>query len=79
MAAAIDVTTDWLGDLKYGYCSNLDGGAFYLSKGFCCMGYDEHSKCLGWNRWSAALGIFSGSGRWFIEYFFFSILSVCRP
>ncbi len=32
LAAGIDVTTDWLGDLKYGYCSSRDGGTFYLSK-----------------------------------------------
>ncbi|KAK3943072.1 H(+)/Cl(-) exchange transporter 3 [Diplogelasinospora grovesii] len=76
LAAAIDVTTDWLGDMKFGYCSNIDGGAFYLSKGFCCLGYDEHSKCMGWRPWSNALGITSAGGKWFIEYFFFLLLSM---
>ncbi|ROW12693.1 hypothetical protein VMCG_00633 [Cytospora schulzeri] len=41
LAAGIDITTDWLGDLKAGYCSTEDGGAFYLNKHFCCLGYDE--------------------------------------
>jgi chloride channel 3/4/5 len=77
IAAAIDVTTDWLGDLKFGYCSADDGGAFYLSKGFCCLGYDEHAKCLGWRPWSLALGIPAGSiGGWFAEYFFFMLFAV---
>ena len=41
LAAGIDVASDWLGDLKTGYCKNgLDGGRFYLNKGFCCWGHD---------------------------------------
>jgi chloride channel 3/4/5 len=79
VAASIDVTTDWLGDLKTGYCSSgPEGGAFYLSKGFCCLGYDESANCAGWKSWSSALGISSGGGRWFIEYFFFILFSVSR-
>jgi len=77
LAAGIDVTTDWLGDLKAGYCSSQDGGAFYLNKAFCCLGYDETSQCSGWRPWSAALGIKSAGGKWFIEYFFFLLFSVC--
>lgn len=76
VAAAIDVTTDWLGDMKFGYCTTENGGAFYLSKGFCCLGYDDHSKCVGWRPWAAALGIASVAGKWFIEYFFFLLWSV---
>ncbi|KAL5872519.1 chloride channel [Pyricularia oryzae] len=77
VAAAIDITTDWMGDLKTGYCSTgSDGGAFYLNKGFCCFGYDEWSKCVGWRPWAAALGIASAGGKWIIEYFFFILFSV---
>jgi len=76
LAAGIDVTTDWLGDIKYGYCSTEDGGAFYLNKDFCCLGYDEHSKCGGWKPWSTALGINSAGGKWFIEYFFYLVYAV---
>ncbi|KDN67590.1 putative voltage gated chloride channel [Colletotrichum sublineola] len=47
VAAGIDITTDWLGDLKTGYCaSGPEGGAFYLNKNFCCWGYQELSKVL---------------------------------
>lgn len=44
IAAAIDITSGWLGDLKAGYCSNIaDGGKFYLNKQFCCWGYKGKS------------------------------------
>ncbi|KAI1074460.1 chloride channel [Whalleya microplaca] len=77
LAAGIDVASDWLGDIKTGYCaSGRDGGAFYLNKQFCCFGYDQGAKCLGWKPWAAALGIGSVGGKWFIEYFFFLLLSV---
>lgn len=77
LAAAIDIVSDWLGDLKAGYCSTDDGGAFYLNKNFCCLGYDEGAKCMGWRPWATALHISSAGGKWIIEYFFFISLSVC--
>ena len=46
IAAGIDVVSDWLGDVKTGYCSNVAaGGRFYLNKYFCCWGLDGRS-CL---------------------------------
>jgi chloride channel 3/4/5 len=76
-AAGIDVVSDWLGDLKTGYCSgNEDGGHFYLNKYFCCYGYDTWAECGDWVPWSLALNITSSGGKWFIEYFFFIIYSV---
>ncbi len=78
LAAGIDVATDWLGDIKYGYCSNEDHGAFYLSKTSCCLGYEEQAKCFGWKPWSTALGISSNGGKWFIEYFVYLVLAVRR-
>ncbi|KAI1014081.1 hypothetical protein LB504_008553 [Fusarium proliferatum] len=72
VAAVINVTTDWLGDLKEGYCaSGPEGGHFYLNKAFCCYGYDQGSKCDGWKSWGDALGVHSKGGKWFIEYLFF--------
>lgn len=77
-AAAIDVVSDWLGDLKTGYCSaGVDGGHFYLNKYFCCSGYDEWAQCRDWIPWSLALHVTSVGGKWFIEYFFFILFSVC--
>ncbi|KAF7537101.1 hypothetical protein G7054_g3975 [Neopestalotiopsis clavispora] len=77
LAAGIDIASDWLADLKSGYCaSGPDGGAFYLNRNFCCYGYDQGVNCVGWKPWATALGITSAGGKWFIEYFFFLMLSV---
>lgn len=82
VAAFIDVASDWLGDLKTGYCSHVDGdvvdgdGKFYLNKGFCCWGYSEYSQCHDWHPWSNALGVTSRGGSWIIEYIFFVVFSV---
>ena len=47
LAAAIDVASDWLGDLKSGYCKAGEGGGrFYLNRGFCCLGYDGILRIL---------------------------------
>lgn len=36
LAASIDVASDWLGDLKTGYCrAGPGGGRFYLNRNFC--------------------------------------------
>lgn len=77
-AASIDVVSDWLADIKTGYCSaGNDGGRFYLNKYFCCYGYDEWAQCQDWVSWSRALHITSAGGTWFVEYFFFILFSVC--
>lgn len=77
VAAGIDVASDWLGDLKTGYCSaGDDGGRFYLNKYFCCWGYDEYVQCQDWVSWSNALHVTSAGGTWFIEYIFFVVYSV---
>lgn len=77
IAAGINVTSDWLGDLKLGFCSSgPEGGHFYLNKGFCCYGYDQGSNCAGWKYWSDALGVQGAGGKWFIEYFFYLLFSV---
>jgi chloride channel 3/4/5 len=77
VAAAIDIASDWLGDIKMGYCSaGVDGGRFYLNKYFCCWGYGEWSKCQDWVPWSAALHITSSGGKWIVEYIFFILYSV---
>jgi chloride channel 3/4/5 len=45
VAAFIDIASDWLGDVKAGFCSNVEqGGKFYLSKPFCCLGHDGWSS-----------------------------------
>ncbi|PSR94580.1 chloride channel [Coniella lustricola] len=76
LAATIDITTGWLADLKFGYCTNTDGGSFYLNKSFCCLGYDEGAQCLGWRPWAHALHISSAAGGFMMEYLLFAMFSV---
>ena len=77
LAAAIDITTDWLGDLRTGFCYNGDGGgAFYLSKQFCCWGHEQTSDCLDWYDWSDAFHISSASGGYIVEYILFTLMSI---
>lgn len=41
LAGAINIASDWLGDIKFGFCKQGElGGQFYLNKGFCCWGHD---------------------------------------
>ena len=45
LAAAINIASDWLGDIKFGFCKKGDGGGqFYLNKTFCCWGHDGQRK-----------------------------------
>ncbi|KAF1357752.1 hypothetical protein EJ07DRAFT_167397 [Lizonia empirigonia] len=77
IAAFIDVASDWLADLKTGYCSSVEGdGRFYLNKGFCCWGIDTGDQCADWQEWGSAIGIGNGGGKWIVEYIFFILFSV---
>ncbi|EME45163.1 hypothetical protein DOTSEDRAFT_71014 [Dothistroma septosporum NZE10] len=77
IAAFIDVTSDWLGDLKQGVCSNVEnGGKFYLNKVFCCWQINSYSQCADWNTWSAHMGITNKGGSYIIEYVVFVAFSV---
>ncbi|KAL8885678.1 MAG: hypothetical protein Q9192_006606 [Flavoplaca navasiana] len=77
LAAGIDIISDWLGDLKTGYCKpGAGGGHFYLNKGFCCWGHEEWSQCQGWTTWGAALPVKSTAGIYIVEYIFFVLFSV---
>lgn len=41
IAACIDIASDWLSDLKTGYCKGEEGfSQFYLNRGFCCWGHE---------------------------------------
>ena len=80
IAAFIDVASDWLADLKTGYCSHGEGdGRIYLNKNFCCWGHSELQECSDWSSWGEAMGIGSVGGRWIVEYIFFVLYSVSIP
>ncbi|GAM90159.1 hypothetical protein ANO11243_081990 [Dothideomycetidae sp. 11243] len=45
-AAFLNIVTEWLSDVKMGYCTT----AFYLNENFCCWGQEE--GCDEWRTWS---------------------------
>ncbi len=77
LAAGIDVASDWLGDLKTGYCQSGEGGGrFYLNRGFCCWGHDSWAQCQGWRTWGDALHVPSSAGKFVVEYILFFLYSI---
>ncbi|KAI9798023.1 MAG: glycerol ethanol, ferric requiring protein [Candelina submexicana] len=46
-AAFLNIVTEWLSDVKLGYCTT----AFYLNENFCCFGAEN--GCDEWHRWSS--------------------------
>ncbi|KAK4651696.1 glycerol ethanol, ferric requiring protein [Podospora pseudocomata] len=45
-AALLNIITEWLSDIKLGYCKT----GFYLNENFCCWG--EDNGCADWHRWT---------------------------
>ncbi|KAI8598693.1 chloride channel [Dissophora ornata] len=50
VAGGSDIASQWLGDIKEGYCDT----AFYLNRNFCCWGLDEGDTCTDWVPWNSA-------------------------
>lgn len=46
-AAALNIITEWLADIKMGYCTT----AWYLNEDFCCWG--SETGCAEWRRWTS--------------------------
>ncbi|CCG81610.1 Putative uncharacterized protein [Taphrina deformans PYCC 5710] len=63
-AACLNIMTEFLGDLKTGYCSN----GWYLNKEFCCWGESDEGGCGDWIPWSSRV-IFN-----YLFYIAFAIL-----
>ncbi|KAK5165264.1 glycerol ethanol, ferric requiring protein [Saxophila tyrrhenica] len=59
-AAFLNIITEWLSDIKLGYCTT----AFYLNESFCCWGAE--SGCDEWHEWS---------GWWVINYLLYIAFS----
>ncbi|KZP34403.1 Cl-channel protein [Athelia psychrophila] len=67
-AGLISIVTEWLSDIKMGYCS--DG--WWLNQNFCCweIESDETDVCDSWHPWSNVT-----VARWFIYVLFAGIFS----
>ncbi|KAK9361507.1 chloride channel [Lipomyces starkeyi] len=71
IAAGIDIVSNWLGDIKLGYCKS----SFYLSQAFCCWGVDENDVCDNWISWGDALHA-TGGWSYIVSYLFYIIFGV---
>lgn len=62
-AALISIITEWLSDLKNGYC--YDG--WWLNQQFCCweIEYEDENGCDSWHPWSNVV-----SAQWIIYVLF---------
>ena len=71
-AAIISITTEWLSDIKMGYCS--DG--WWLNQQFCCWEIEVtegDASCDSWRPWSNL-----SFARWVI-YILFAVLLLASP
>ncbi|EEH22930.2 hypothetical protein PABG_05141 [Paracoccidioides brasiliensis Pb03] len=77
IAACIDIASNWLGDIKTGYChTGAEGGRFYLNKNFCCWGYEDLSECQHWIPWRKAFHVDSKGGGYVLEYIIFILYAI---
>ncbi|KAJ3303266.1 hypothetical protein HDU76_005378, partial [Blyttiomyces sp. JEL0837] len=68
-AGIIDVASNWLSDIKEGYCSE----GYYLSRKFCCWHRPENEYCHEWITWDTAMGVSDNTGSWFIQCIMYTI------
>jgi hypothetical protein len=66
-AALISIVTEWLSDLKTGYC--YDG--WWLNQQFCCweIEYEDENGCDSWHPWSTA---------WPAQYLVYIVFAVSK-
>jgi chloride channel 3/4/5 len=60
-AAFLNIVTEWLSDIKLGYCTT----AFYLNESFCCWGAE--GGCPEWKHW--------GGGFWPLNYLLYILFA----
>ncbi|KAI8928769.1 chloride channel [Entophlyctis helioformis] len=62
LAGFIDVSEQWLSDMRMGYCS----AGFYLNRQFCC--WLARDQCEDWVTWSSFSGVFWPWGFEYLTY-----------
>lgn len=66
MSALIAIVTDWLSDIKLGYCPN----AWWLNQKFCCWEIeDADGGCADWKDWGEAMNF--GSDIYIVKWLFY--------
>lgn len=73
IAAFIDIVSRWLGDIKFGHCTD----AFYLTREYCCSGIDIQDECPKWESWEVSFHLRqSGAVGYILSYFFYILFTV---
>ncbi|KAK6341244.1 hypothetical protein TWF696_008330 [Orbilia brochopaga] len=72
IAAAIDIASNWLADLKNGVCTTT----FYLSHAACCYGLQSTEQCKHWVTWSQLFHVKAAGGAYIVQYLVFIFYSV---
>ncbi|KAI8979489.1 chloride channel [Mycotypha africana] len=66
LSALIAIVTDWLSDIKKGYCST----AWWLNEKFCCWEMEDNSgSCADWTSWSEFVHL--GPEVYVVKWFFY--------
>ncbi|KAI8889173.1 hypothetical protein K501DRAFT_238942 [Backusella circina FSU 941] len=69
-SALIAIVTDWLSDIKLGYCST----AWWLNQKFCCWEIEhDGGGCEYWTTWSEFMNL--GPDVYIIQWFFYVLLA----
>ncbi|KAI8807085.1 chloride channel [Cladochytrium replicatum] len=61
IAAYIDVATEWLTDIREGYCE----AGFYLNRKFCCW-HENGAQCDEWKWWGGSSPVAEWSARYLV-------------
>ncbi len=73
VAAFIDVVSRWLGDVKFGHCTD----AFYLPREYCCSGIDLKDECPKWVSWETSFHLrHDGVFGYILSYLFYLVFTV---
>lgn len=70
LAAMIVVTSEWLGDIKDGYCE----AGYYLNRKFCCWHRSANEVCEEWIPWS--MDDSPTVGNWWIQYVMYTLFAI---
>ncbi|XP_044718116.1 voltage gated chloride channel domain-containing protein [Hirsutella rhossiliensis] len=73
IAAVIDITTDWLADLKLGFCSSGPEEDTLPQQELLLLRIRPGLQLPGLEVLERCLGVHGGGGKWVIEYFFFLV------
>eukprot|EP01118_Nematostelium_gracile_P019057 TRINITY_DN8693_c0_g1_i1.p1 TRINITY_DN8693_c0_g1~~TRINITY_DN8693_c0_g1_i1.p1 ORF type:complete len:819 (+),score=195.47 TRINITY_DN8693_c0_g1_i1:89-2545(+) len=75
IAGMIDMGVQWLGDVRFGFCS----GGYWINSKLCCREFSrgEWDFCSNWKTWSGMMGVKAVSPLGFTLNYFFYVFFSC--